>query len=142
MTGGAFSPAARDAILNASGDRRCAGCGNPQVTTQHRRARGMGGTRRDELGQAVNGVPLCGDGVRGCHGWAESLPVVAGLLGWRLSVLEDPLVEPFWTRLLGWRRWVLDDGVPLTVSVFEDELDSPDARSIAVEQLRRHLANR
>lgn len=136
MTGGAFSPAARAAILEASGDRRCAGCGAVPVTCQHRRARGMGGTRLTALAEAVNGVPLCGDGVRGCHGWTEAHPTEGALLGWRLEAGEDPLVAPFWTHLLGWRRWVLDDGTPLTVYVTADDFDRPVERRAALTLYR------
>lgn len=42
-----------------------------QVSIQHRRARGSGGTRDGEVHCLGNLLLLCGDGVRGCHGWVE-----------------------------------------------------------------------
>lgn len=105
-TAGVFSEHARQAILE-SGLGRCAGCGRTDVTTQHRRARGMGGTDNLSIGHPANGVPLCGDGTRGCHGWAEHNPTDAALLGWRLAPGEDALTAP-WLNLAwgGWVRWV------------------------------------
>jgi hypothetical protein len=41
-----------------------------QVSIQHRRARGMGGTDLAE-GSLANLLVICGDGVRCCHGWIE-----------------------------------------------------------------------
>lgn len=125
---GVFSPAARAAIIEA-GHGRCIGCGRPDVTTQHRRARGMGGTSDTGIGHPANGVPLCGDGVRGCHGWAEHNPTDAALLGWRLVTGEDPLVAPWWDRAYGWRRWTADASL---VYVDPDELDRLDERRAAV----------
>jgi hypothetical protein len=101
---GVFSPAARAAIIEL-GHGRCIGCGRPDVTCQHRRARGMGGTSDVTIGHPANGVPLCGDGVRGCHGWTESRPHDATLLGWRLLPGESALEAPFFDRVYGWRRW-------------------------------------
>lgn len=115
---GVFSQAARAAIIEA-GHGRCIGDGRPDVTTQHRRARGMGGTSDVAIGHPANGVPLCGDGVRGCHGWAEHNPIDAALLGWRLVAGELATVAPFWDRLYGWRRWTAD-GFLEYVDIVED----------------------
>jgi hypothetical protein len=52
--------------LRAS-DHLCVRCGRRAESWQHRVAAGKGGP--DDL---FNCVPLCGDGTRGCHGWAES----------------------------------------------------------------------
>lgn len=41
-----------------------------RVSIHHRRARGMGGTRREDTHDPANLMLLCGDGVSGCHGWA------------------------------------------------------------------------
>jgi hypothetical protein len=38
----------------------------------HRRPRGMGGTRRVDVDSLAALVNTCGDGVAGCHGYAES----------------------------------------------------------------------
>jgi hypothetical protein len=101
-----FSAATRAAIYEAGGGR-CVGCGRADVTAQHRRRRGMGGSRDPLISTPANGVPLCGSGTTGCHGWTERHPLEAKLLGWALGVEEDQLEAPFWTRF-GWRRWVVD----------------------------------
>lgn len=112
MTDGAFNPRARDAISTA-GLGRCVGCGRTPVTMQHRRPRGMGGTSNVSIGHPANGVPLCGDGVRGCHGWAEKHRADARLLGWLLGPRESALGSPWWNRSYrGWVRWIEDEGLP------------------------------
>lgn len=136
MTAGEFSPAARAAILEVGGGR-CVGCGRPDVTTQHRRARGMGGTSDVGIGHPANGVPLCGDGVRGCHGWTEANPSHAALLGWRLKPGQPALGTPFFTRF-GWQKWVMVDDDPAVAPcpgvayVDRDDLDQLDDRIAAV----------
>lgn len=134
MSAGEFSDAARAAIIEA-GHGRCVGCGASDVTTQHRRARGMGGTSDRAVGSVANGVPLCGDGVRGCHGWAEHNPTDAALMGWRLVAGEDAEEAPWWDRVYGWRVWHLEEGTGfpdlLYVDVDED-LDRADERLAAV----------
>lgn len=148
MTAGAFTPEARAAIYEA-GDHRCVGCGRPDITAQHRRARGMGGNRRPEISLPSNGVPLCGDGVRGCHGWTERHPTFGALLGWRLTSGQDQLVEPFWTRF-GWRLWTCEEDTAVTLTgsrtslvqffavafVDEPELDRRVEREAAVHAYR------
>jgi len=42
-----------------------------QVSVQHRRAQGMGGTSLDTTNDLANLLILCGTGVTGCHGWIE-----------------------------------------------------------------------
>lgn len=131
MADGAFDSFARAAIYEA-GAGRCIGCGSSQITAQHRRARGMGGTRLVGIGMAANGVPLCGSGVAGCHGWAEHNPTEAELLGWRLDRSGDA-ADPFWT-MFGWRRWhVDDDGFPSVQYVDTDDLDRHPERVAAIE---------
>lgn len=138
---GVFSPAARAAIIEA-GSGRCVGCGRHDVTTQHRRARGMGGTSDVTIGHPANGVPLCGDGVRGCHGWTEHNPTDGALLGWRLVTGEAALETPWWDRLLGWRRWFEEPDEPRarpyvgTLYVDLDELDRAGERLEAVARYR------
>lgn len=130
---GVFSPSARAAIIEA-GHGRCIGDGRPDVTTQHRRARGMGGTSDVSIAHPANGVPLCGDGVRGCHGWAEHNPDDAALLGWRLVAGEAATVAPFWDRLYGWRRWT-PDGF-LTYIDQDEDLDRVADRLAALARYR------
>jgi hypothetical protein len=131
MADGSFSEPARAAIYEA-GDGRCVGCGSGQVTAQHRQARGMGGTSRDAIAYAVNGLPLCGSGTTGCHGWAEHHPILAELLGWRTSDWR----APWWSRF-GWRRWVMVDLYPATSYVDPIELDRPVQRAAAEDVARR-----
>lgn len=141
MGDGSFSTAARAAIYEA-GDGRCVGCGSAEITAQHRHARGMGGTSRDELAQAVNGLPLCGSGTTGCHGWAEHNPIDAELLGWRL-VAGAAYTAPWWHRTYGWRRWVLDEaGVPMVQYVDETEVDRREFRALAILNLMADVKRR
>lgn len=133
---GAFTPAARAAILAVTGGR-CAGCDRPgPLTCQHRRARGMGGSRT--AGDPRNGLPLCGSGTTGCHGWAEEHPRDAALLGWRLT-WGDTLDAPFWTAQWGWRRYLDGPGL-LHGHVEPGELDRGDERTMALLQHCRRLA--
>lgn len=145
---GVFNAHARAAIIEL-GHGRCLGDGRPDVTTQHRRARGMGGTSDLAIGHPANGVPLCGDGVRGCHGWAEHHPHDARLLGWALAPGEHPLEAPFYDHIYGWRRWAVEDGdkvtdgrrPPFVFAVYVDELEDLDRRvERAAAVARFHLA--
>ena len=54
------------AILGLARDHACVRCGRRAESWQHRVSKGRSGPT-----DAFNCVPLCGDGVRGCHGWAE-----------------------------------------------------------------------
>lgn len=141
-----FPDKVRAAIYEAGGGR-CVGCGRPDVTAQHRRRRGMGGTRDPLSSTPANGVPLCGSGTAGCHGWTERHPVEAELLGWRLLDHADQLTAPFYTRF-GWRVWVRLEGsaaglVPdyyAVAYVDEDELDRREARAEALTTFNRRAA--
>ena len=105
---GAFNDRARAAIYEIGG-HRCIGCGRTDLSAQHRRPRGGGGTTDVTIGHPANGVPLCGDGTRGCHGWAERFPRAAMLLGWRLEHGQLALEAPFWSRGWEWRVWIEDE---------------------------------
>lgn len=136
-----FTTAARAAILEAA-NHRCIGCGAATpLTTQHRRARGMGGSNVTELGQAINGVCLCGSGTTGCHGWTEHHPREAALLGWRLAN-GDHWSTPWWHRSYGWVRWILDDGDPMIQWVMSDELDHPAERELVLVAFQLWVAER
>ena len=130
-----FSDEARAEVLGRA-EGRCSGCGRTEpMTVQHRRARGMGGTSRVELGHPANGLALHGSGTTGCHGWTERHPLVAGLLGWRLGPDDDPRLAPYWCSTgWSWNR-VGDDGSRLYVDV--DDLPDRDAREAAVRTFLR-----
>lgn len=139
-----FTPEVRAAIYQA-GDGRCIGCGATNLTAQHRRRRGMGGSRDPLISTPANGVPLCGHGTAGCHGWTEHHPTEAALMGWALTDGQDQLEEPFWTRF-GWRLWTFEAEAAINMArtvrrplgfyavafVDDHELDDYDARMGAV----------
>ena len=88
-----FSPATTAAIIER--DRgRCARCGVPVAhlerglawSIHHRAPRKMGGRRDEWIGQAANGVILCGSGVTGCHGWVERNRSEARDTGWLIPM--------------------------------------------------------
>lgn len=54
----------------------CQRCAQRAESVHHRLPRSRGGTH-----DLANLVALCGDGTRGCHGWAESNPGEARLAG-------------------------------------------------------------
>ncbi|QOI67674.1 HNH endonuclease [Arthrobacter phage Orcanus] len=94
---------------------KCQWCGRHVRTEsgwyslQHRRARGMGGSRRRETDQPANLVLVCGTGTTECHGWIEAQPAQAIARGFRIAAGARPdrvnLVD--WTG----REWILtDDG--------------------------------
>lgn len=96
--GGQFSRAMVELIRERDG-HRCVGCGTTQdLTTQHRIARGMGGTGRGGdlalvIASPVNGLTLCGSGTTGCHGWAERNRAAAARLGWSVSRIAASTAE-------------------------------------------------
>lgn len=136
MTDGHFTDRARAAIYQL-GEGRCIGCGRPDITAQHRRARGMGGTKDVSIGHPANGVPLCGSGTVGCHGWTEHHPQDALLLGWRLAPGQPALGAPFWDRLYGWRAWTEDeDGFPGAAYADEGDLAHLNDRLAALARFR------
>ena len=57
---------------------------------QHRRARGMGGSRLPDTNQPQNLVLVCGSATTGCHGFIESHPHVAAERGFRLAQSMNP----------------------------------------------------
>lgn len=86
-------------------DWRCARCGGwGPLSTQHRVARGMGGSRQPWKNEPANLLTLCGSGTTGCHGWIERRPAWAEAHGWsaRQYVGDQVWRIPVWT----WRGWV------------------------------------
>ena len=76
---------------------------------QHRRARGMGGSRDVATNQPANLVLVCGTGTTECHGQIEQAPAQALARGFRISSSATPARVPYmdWTG----REWLLtNDG--------------------------------
>lgn len=100
-----FSPEVR-AYLLARANERCENCGGPPDNCHHRTPRGMGGTKREWVNRASNGLVLCGSGTTGCHGYFESHRDQAVERGIILPTGSWPWQTP--VRLRGeWR--LLDD---------------------------------
>lgn len=77
---------------------RCVRCGR-DVTSyganfQHRKPRGMGGTRDASINKPSNGIVLCGSGTTGCHGWVETHRAESHEAGWSIPWWQDPLEVP------------------------------------------------
>jgi gp62 family protein len=72
---------------------RCARCGrhagNGPMSIQHRRARGMGGSKSPNTNSPSNLILLCGDGVRGCHGHIEQNRSEARKAGYNIPQFVD-----------------------------------------------------
>lgn len=104
---GAFPPVVRQAILERD-NMGCVRCGTPVdaspdgYSLQHRVARKMGGTSDYLIGRPANGATLCGDGVRGCHGYVEANPVEAERFGYAVQSWADPATVPMYTMRDGW----------------------------------------
>lgn len=77
---------------------RCARCGRHIATyaasIQHRKPRGMGGTKDPSINSPANLILLCGDGVRGCHGHIEQHREEAKQDGYGVAWWEDPTIIP------------------------------------------------
>ncbi|RPA65766.1 HNH endonuclease [Gordonia oryzae] len=83
---------------------QCERCGRWGTTIHHRKNRSQGGEW-----SPVNCVALCGDGVRGCHGWATVNPNAAHDEGFHVRPWEDPASVPVKLFLYG-RAYLGDDG--------------------------------
>lgn len=65
------------------------------------------------MGNAANGILLCGTGTTGCHGWAHANVLQATEEGLIVSTWADPSIMPIMT----WRGWVrIDDDGGLTLA--------------------------
>lgn len=92
-------------LVRERDDWRCARCaGWGPLSTQHRVARGMGGTRWPGINEPANLLTLCGSGTTMCHGWVEAHPAWAADHGWSIRQHRRDLAPhvPVWT----WRGWV------------------------------------
>jgi 5-methylcytosine-specific restriction protein A len=86
---------------------RCARCGQPGESIQHRKPRGAGGTKNPAINALSNLIWVCGDGVRGCHGHMESYRTEAYRLGWLVRDRGNP--AKIAVRLWDGRDVLLDD---------------------------------
>lgn len=83
----------------------CALCAKPitgSFSINHRRPRGMGGSRDPLTKTAANGVLLCGDGVQGCHGYVTSHVSWSKWNGHTVPQGCDPSLVPLWHARYGW----------------------------------------
>ena len=93
------TPAVRRQVI-ARDLSKCQYCGRHVRTEsgwyslQHRRARGMGGTRSEIANQPANLVLVCGTGTTECHGLIEAQPIQATARGFRISSSADPEKVP------------------------------------------------
>ncbi|AYN57680.1 HNH endonuclease [Arthrobacter phage Kepler] len=108
------SPAVRRQVIDRDLST-CQYCGrhvrteNGWYSLQHRRARGMGGSKAAATNQPANLVLVCGTATTECHGLIESQPHQAAGRGFRISSSADPTRVPYmdWTG----REWILtNDG--------------------------------
>ncbi len=81
----------------------CHGRRGVDWSVQHRRARGMGGSRREDTNSLPNLILLCGSATTGCHGWVESNRTAALPNGWALKSISDPSRVP----VLHWQRGLI-----------------------------------
>ena len=92
-------------IVRVRADGMCERCTRGgAVTLHHRRNRSQ--LHKSRHWEPANCVMLCGDGVRGCHGWVTVRPTAAHAEGWHVKPWEEPQDVPVYWR--GY-RWVLLD---------------------------------
>ena len=98
----------RAAVLARDG-WRCVRCGADitaaPYSLQHRRARGVGGTRRENTNSPANLIVLCGSATSagGCHQHVESRRHEAKGCGWAIPLAaSDPAEWRVWTYDRGW----------------------------------------
>lgn len=110
------SRAVRNLVMEREG-RACAACGvsvtGQPFSIQHRRPRGMGGTSDPAANSLSNLVLMCGTGVTGCHGLAESRDPEMNARGFWLTFGEPPAETPVMLASehgSGVLVWLDDDG--------------------------------
>lgn len=101
-----FSPAVKEIVTGRS-NGMCEICGDqPGAEFHHRRARGMGGSRRTDTNTPANCLLLCGGD--GCHRMIESNRTVARVMGWLVPQGWAPADAKVIYR--GEVKWLHDDG--------------------------------
>lgn len=105
------------AVVLERDDWSCTWCGQPLNTSrdyslQHRRARGSGGSRREDTNSPANLLSVHGSATTECHGYIEGHPLEAKARGFRLDQGIDPLLEPVMIASLGGGAslFLTDDG--------------------------------
>lgn len=78
----------REAVYKRDG-KRCVACNRPEVTFQHRRAVGMGGSKIRP--SVVDGLALCGNCNQACEGSMQTLALASG---WKARRWADPMRVP------------------------------------------------
>ncbi|MDM4761915.1 hypothetical protein QT381_02710 [Galbitalea sp. SE-J8] len=95
----------------------CGWCGlyvdtaSGQYSLQHRRARGMGGSKRMSTDLHANLVLLHGTGTTGCHGYIEAHRDEARERGFNLTQQLDPAAIPIGLKVHGVPAWALFDNL-------------------------------
>jgi hypothetical protein len=98
------------AIVWERDENRCQWCGrllrrDVDVTSlQHRRPRGMGGSRRPDANEPQNLVLMCGTGTTECHGHVEKNRLEAFESGFLIRQHDDPLNIPLQSYDRRWWR--------------------------------------
>jgi hypothetical protein len=99
----------------------CQRCGQDisdgDYSLQHRRARGMGGSKAADTNLPANLITVCGSATNGCHGRIESDPLRAATTGFRLPQGADPEAMPVQT----WRGKALLSNDGMLALVAQDE---------------------
>lgn len=83
---------------------RCQGRAAPGWQLHHRRARGMGSSKRPETNMPANALAVCVD----CHHWIEHNREIARGNGWLLKQTQMPELVPVLRRHV-W-SWLNNDG--------------------------------
>lgn len=116
-----FSAVVRQQVRERAGIQgehvKCEVCGawSDIVQLHHRRARGMGSTKRPETNLPSNSLACCG----GCHQMIESWRADALKKGWLLRQWDDPAATP--VQLWDGLYLLSDDGSRVGVLPVEDD---------------------
>jgi hypothetical protein len=109
-------PATVTAVRLRDGEQ-CVRCGGAchgergrDWSIQHRRARGMGGTKRPDTNQPQDLILVCGSATTACHGHIESFRDDAEANGWSVKSGIDPLTVPVVHSLHGFVWLTADAG--------------------------------
>lgn len=112
----AVTPKTRREVI-ARDESLCGWCGlyvdtaSGLYSLQHRRARGMGGSKRISTDAHANLVLLHGTGTTGCHGYIEAHRDEARERGFNLTQQLDPASVPIGLKFDGVPAWALYDNL-------------------------------